>query len=101
MKRRSRWTGRGVAGMLVFVLVAYAVVYVSSERALHRTYAVPAVRLSIPTDPASVTEGRRLATIRGCSGDCHGRESEGALMIDDPMLARIVAPNLAAAARNY
>jgi mono/diheme cytochrome c family protein len=82
-------------------IIGYALVYGLSERILRRTYEVPTVALTIPTDPASIREGRRLATIRGCVFDCHGKEAEGHVMFDDPMIARIVAPNLTAAVRQY
>jgi hypothetical protein len=83
------------------VIVAYAVVYVLSQRVLRRTYDVAAVALSIPTDPESISEGRRLATVRGCIDGCHGKNAEGSVMVDEPMIARVVAPNLSAAAHNY
>jgi cytochrome c553 len=101
MKRLLRWVVRILAGLVVLVLVACAVVYVRSERALHQTYDVPAVTIAVPTDPASIMEGRRQAIIHGCFGDCHGEQVEGRLMVDDPKIARIVAPNLTTAVRNY
>lgn len=82
-------------------IIAYAVVYILSERILRRAYEIPPVAISIPTDPASIVEGRRLATIRGCFGGCHGKEVEGAVMFDEPMIGRVVAPNLTAAVRKY
>ena len=82
-------------------IVAYVVAYVLSERVLRHTYRFPAVAISIPTDPASISEGRRLATIRGCVGGCHGKQAEGVVMFDEPMIGRIVAPNLTAAVRKY
>jgi mono/diheme cytochrome c family protein len=101
MKRLVRWIGIGMASAAGLAIVAYAVVYLLSERALRRTYQVPAVTISVPTDSASIVEGRRLATIRGCFGGCHGPQAEGGIMLDDPMLARLVAPNLTAAVRKY
>lgn len=101
MKRLLRWSGGILAGLVVIGSVAYGVVYIRSERVLQQTYDVPAVTVSVPTDPASIVEGRRQAIIRGCFGDCHGKEVEGQLMVDDPMIARIVAPNLTTAVRNY
>jgi cytochrome c553 len=101
MKRLLRWIGRTLVGLSVLGLVVYAVVYVRSEQILRRTYDVPRVTLSIPTDAASIIEGRRLAIVRGCFGGCHGRQAEGRVMIDEPMIARIVAPNLTAATRRY
>jgi hypothetical protein len=101
MKRLLRWFGIALGSLAAFGIIVYAVVYVLSERVLRHTYQVPAVAISIPTDPASITEGRRLATIRGCFGGCHGKQAEGVVMFDEPMIGRVVAPNLTAAARKY
>ena len=101
MKRLLRWMGVGLGSAAGLAIVAYAVVYVLSERVLQRTYAVPTVAISIPTDPASIVEGRRLAIVHGCFNDCHGKQVEGGVMFDQPMIGRIVAPNLTAAVRKY
>jgi len=99
--RLLRWIVIGLTSVAGLAIIAYAVVYGLSERALRRTYDVPAVTISVPTDSASIAEGERLATIRGCFGGCHGPHAEGGIMLDDPMLARLVAPNLTAAVRKY
>jgi len=52
MKRVLRWMGIALAGLVALAIVAYAVVYILSERVLRRTYNVPAIAMSIPTDPA-------------------------------------------------
>jgi cytochrome c553 len=89
-----------VGSLIALGALGYALVYGLSERMVQRAYEVPAVSLTIPTDPDSVQEGRRLATIDGCL-DCHGKKAEGRVLFDDPKIARIVAPNLPAAARKY
>src|SRR6516225_2919815 len=101
MKTLLRWIGMALASLVGVAIIAYAVLYILSERLLRRTYQVPVVALSIPNDPASISEGRRLATIRGCFAGCHGKEAAGAVMFDEPMIGRIVAPNLTAAVRKY
>lgn len=101
MKRLLQWIGIGLGSVAALAIVAYAVVYVVSERTLRRTYDVPASALAIPTDSASIAEGRRLATLRGCFGGCHGKGIEGAVMFDQPIIGRVVAPNLSAAVRRY
>jgi mono/diheme cytochrome c family protein len=101
MRHLLRRVGIALGCLVGLAVVAYAVLYGLSERILRRTYAIPAVELTIPTDPDSIQEGRRLATIRGCFNDCHGREAEGRVFFDDPMIARIVAPNLTASVRKY
>jgi cytochrome c553 len=59
------------------------------------------VDIAVPDDSASVREGLRLATMRGCMGGCHGSNIEGEVFVDDWLLARLVAPNLTAAVRRY
>ena len=73
MKRLLRWVGMALGGLVALGIIAYAVVYVLSERVLRHTYEVPAVAISLPTDPASIVEGRRQAIVRGCLGGCHGK----------------------------
>jgi mono/diheme cytochrome c family protein len=101
MKRLLRWIGIFFGSLVALAIIAYAVVYVLSERILRHTYEVAAVAISIPTDPASITEGQRLSTIFGCFGGCHGKQAEGMVMFEEPMIGRVVAPNLTAAVRKY
>ena len=101
MKALLRWILIALAGVVALGIAAAVIVYGLSERALRRTYPVPTVAISIPTDAESIIEGRRLATIRGCVGGCHGRQAEGRVMFDEPMIARFVAPNLTAAVQKY
>ena len=99
MKRVLKWIGVSFVVLAGLVVAGYGAIHILSEGILGRVYPVPATGVAIPTDAASIAEGRRLATLRGCYGGCHGREAEGAVMLDKPMIARIVAPNLTAAVR--
>jgi len=101
MKRMLRWIGIALGSLVALVIVTYAVVYALSERTLRRLYEIPTVTLTIPTDAASIGEGRRLATVHGCFSGCHGRGAEGDVLFDEPVIARILAPNLTAAVRQY
>ena len=101
MKRLLRWTGIALGSLVVLAVAAYLIVHVLAERELRRTYPLPAVALAIPTDAASIAEGQRLATVRGCYNGCHGKQAEGMLFFNQPAIARIVAPNLTAAVRQY
>ena len=101
MKSLLRWFGIVLGSLAGLAIIAYVVLYILSERVLRRTYQVPVVALSIPNDAASISEGRRLATIRGCFAGCHGKEAAGAVLFDEPMIGRIIAPNLTAAAKQF
>jgi hypothetical protein len=104
MRRVLRWLGFAAAGVAALAVVAVLVVYALSERVLRRTYAppvAPAFATALPADSASLAEGRRLALTRGCYNGCHGQGLAGSVFFDEPGVARLVAPDLAAAARRY
>lgn len=99
LRRVLKWLGILVAVLAGLVVVFAIYVYIVSDRAVNKTYAVPNTTIAIPDDPDSIAEGQRLATLRGCYGGCHGPEANGSVFVDEPMLARLVAPNLTWALR--
>jgi hypothetical protein len=94
MKRLLKWLGIGLGGLMVLGLLAALGIYLRSEQIMRRTYDLPLSTIALPTDSFVLIEGQRLAIIRGCYDGCHGDELNGGVFIDEPMLARVVAPNL-------
>lgn len=92
-----------VVALLSIAAVAGVVLYVVSERFIHRTYDVALEpSIDVPTDAASIAEGERLARIRGCNGGCHGKDGVGGRVWDDGWLAgHAMAPDIAKVAREY
>ena len=74
MRRLLRWIAIVMGCLVALAIVAIGVVYGRSEWMLRHARPVPAVVISIPVDSASIIEGQRLATIRGCFGGCHGKQ---------------------------
>jgi hypothetical protein len=101
MKHLLRLTGVIPGTLVGLACIGYGIVYALSERVMRHVYEVPRVTLSVPTDAASIAEGRRMAVIRACFGGCHGKDGEGSVLFDEPLIARLVAPNLTAAVREY
>jgi mono/diheme cytochrome c family protein len=101
MRRLLRWLSIGLLSIVILIVIALAVVYLLSERKLRHRYALPRDSVTVPTDSASIIEGLRLAQLRGCSGGCHGNQVEGKLFVDNFLLARLPAPNLTIAVRQY
>lgn len=103
MKRLTRWLGWTLGGLAGVALLATAGVGLLSWRSLSRAYPLPppASLGPLPSDSAAIAEGRRLATIRGCSDGCHGNGVAGTVFWDEPGVARIVAPDLTQAAARY
>ncbi len=97
-KRRVGIGGAVLAGL---VITAATMVWVRSESVLNRRYEFSAATIPIPHDPMSIAEGRRLATVYGCLEGCHGKDGAGMVFFDEPIIARLVAPNLSAVVRDY
>lgn len=93
----GRWTRRIlIAAGTVAGIAALAAggVYAASEMQLRRTYEVAERPLAVRPDPATLEQGRHLATAIGKCSDCHGEGLGGKTFIDDAALGVIQAPNL-------
>lgn len=101
MKRLLRWIGIAVASLAALMIVALGVVYALSEMTLRHNYPTSVRAVEVPTDGQAILEGRRLATLHNCFNSCHGERFEGRVMFDQPLIGRIVAPNLTHAAHQY
>jgi cytochrome c553 len=101
VKKFLKWTGFVVAGISVVALLAASWVYLASERALDRRYeTAESAPIVVPTDPAEINEGRRLAHLTGCT-HCHAENLGGAVPLDIPNVVKFVAPNVTAALHGY
>jgi mono/diheme cytochrome c family protein len=101
-QRVRRWATWSLAALAGLILAAVLAIYAGSELVLRRTFPDVAGRpVPVPQDSASLREGRRLVQVYGCGPGCHGDRSQGALFFDEPKVARLVAPNLTRAVRQY
>lgn len=89
-----RRIGIVLAGLVALVVVTLVVLFFVGGRRMGRVVTAEAMPLAIESDSLSLAEGARLARIYGCR-TCHGARLEGAVMIDDPVLGRVVAPHIA------
>lgn len=94
MKTTLRILGWGALAIVVLSGLALSLIYLASEPLLRRTYEVASRPVVVPTDAASIAEGRRLATIRGCNDGCHGKGVSGAVFWDELWIAKMIAPDL-------
>src|SRR5687767_7428960 len=102
MKIILKWLAILLGTLVVVAAAGYGGVHVAAERVLKKTYDVPLTPIPVPTDSASLAEGKRLATVRGCYGGCHGSKGlEGEVFFVEPGVARLVAPNLTKVVRQY
>ena len=95
-----RWIKRIALVLVALVVLLVAGLYGGSELVIRKSRAVPLEKLTVPGDAASIAEGGRLAKIEGCR-HCHGREGQGGILAQDPMLGRIAAPGFADIGARY
>lgn len=98
VRKFFRGVGYTLAGLAGLVLVAGAATYGLSESRMARKFTVPDHALTPRTDSASLANGARLVKVKGCV-DCHGANLGGSVMIDNPALGRLAAPNLTVGGR--
>jgi cytochrome c553 len=101
MKKFLKWLGLVVGGLAGLAVIVIAYVFIASERELGREYtALDTPAIPIPSDPAEIAEGRRVAHLAGCT-HCHSENLTGAVPLDIPSVVRFVAPNLTTTLPNY
>ncbi len=89
-------------GAGALVVLGLGALYALSQRIITAEYEVPPETLAVPDDSASIAEGARLARVFGCYAGCHGDAGmEGSVFVDEPLLARVTAPNLTRVVREY
>jgi cytochrome c553 len=97
MKRILKWTAMTVVSIVAVLLI---VIYAGSEYRLRQKFEIAAAPIAVPTDSASLERGRHVFETRGCEG-CHAEGLKGSVFFDQPMLARLVAPNVVRAIKGY
>jgi mono/diheme cytochrome c family protein len=94
---KNRWLkafGYLLGGGVALILIAAAAVYGFSEMRYRKQYVVALQPVAIPTDSASLARGSHLVRSFGGCIECHGENMAGKVVVDDPALGRLYAPNL-------
>jgi mono/diheme cytochrome c family protein len=94
MQRWLKALGYLLGGGVALILVATAAVYGFSEARYRKQYDVALQPIVIPTDSASLARGSHLVRSFGGCIECHGENLAGKVVVDDPALGRLYAPNL-------
>jgi mono/diheme cytochrome c family protein len=93
MKKFLKWAGTVLAALTGLIVLGLAVIYVKTESRLNFVFAAPSDALTIPTDSASIANGKHIFQYRGCEA-CHGEQLEGKVYLEDPAIGKVIAGNL-------
>jgi len=99
-KKILKWFGISIACIAGLAILVVAIVYVMIGRDMSQTFDVALTNVAVIGDHAGITEGERLARIRGCFG-CHGDNVTGQIFFEVPDGTTLVAPDLAMLAKQY
>jgi mono/diheme cytochrome c family protein len=93
MRKFFKWTGIALGSLVALLLVVYGYIYYRTNSRFNQEYAITIQKINIPTDSASLKLGHHIANIKGCGG-CHGEDLGGKVVVDDPGLGYLPAPNI-------
>jgi mono/diheme cytochrome c family protein len=96
-----KWLAVGLGGIAVFALIGVGIVWVVVGRDLSRRFEVCGSEITVPADAVSISEGARLARLRGCNGGCHGDTAGGSVFFEMFDGTRLIAPDLGGLAAEY
>lgn len=94
MRKVLKWTLRIGGSLIGLIGLMLGVVYAWSGIRMNKTYPLKSDRIMLQHDSITLGRGKHLATAITKCVDCHGENFGGKIMIDDPALGRLVAPNL-------
>ncbi|MEP7356034.1 MAG: c-type cytochrome [Anaerolineales bacterium] len=94
MRTILKWIGIILGVLILLVVVIAGALFIRGQMLYNKKYETPAIAVTVPTDAAAVERGHHLATVTADCVGCHGPDLGGGVVIDDPALGLIVAPNL-------
>jgi mono/diheme cytochrome c family protein len=86
--------GIGIGALLLIAAAGVAGVYAWTGSQIAKKMPVPSHGFAAASGPDAVTRGEHVARALVKCPDCHGQDFGGAMVIDDPAIGRVVAPNL-------
>lgn len=94
MRTFLKYVGIALGAVLLLVGVGVAGLYAWSGAEIDRRVATPAHAFTAPTDSAAVARGEHVVRAIAKCADCHGQDFGGGIVVDDPAIGLIPAPNL-------
>lgn len=94
MRTFLRWTVRIVLSLLGLICLGLGVVYIVSGSKLDKEFDTASESVPVPSDAASIAEGKYLATAIGKCVHCHGGDFGGKAFVEEPILATMAGSNL-------
>lgn len=92
-----KWIAIVIGVLLVVLLVAGGTAHLVGSNRLNNAPDVPVATVVAATDADALARGAHLVNVSSCN-ECHGRNLEGTVFVDEAPIGYIPAPNLTAGA---
>ena len=93
LKRVGKWLGYGLLALLAVALLAYGYACWNVSQRLNKVYPTQVPGIPVPLDSAAIARGAHLYVVHACR-DCHGANLAGRVVLDNPLMGRLIARNL-------
>lgn len=93
LRKIAKWTGIVLGSLVILILAGYFLVARNISQRIEKTYSFANENLTVSSDSTTISRGKHLAVIKGCT-DCHGTNMAGKIMVDDDALGRLSSSNL-------
>jgi len=94
MRKLLRWVGIVLGSVVLLLAMLAGTAFLVMRSKLARTVQLDVQPPEVPATPDAVTRGRHIAEAISSCAVCHGGDFGGQMVIDEPIFARIAAPNL-------
>ena len=89
-----KWIGIALGSLLILAAVLVGTLFGRGNARLTKVYDVQSESVVIPTDQASLDEGKKWAAV--LCAECHGVDYSGKPLLEDEAIGFVPAPNLTA-----
>jgi mono/diheme cytochrome c family protein len=89
-----KWTGIVLGALIGLAALVIIALFAVGNARLARTYQIRPEMVAIPSDAASIAQGKQLVTGPGLCTDCHGDDLSGKVILDDPKVGYLPGSNL-------
>ncbi len=94
MSRLLKYVGIALGAIVLLVAVGVAGLYAWSGAEITKKEPLPTHAFVAPTDSAAIARGEHVTRALVKCVDCHGADLGGGVVVDDPAIGFIYAPNL-------
>ena len=89
-----KWIGLALGGLFTLIVLLVVILSGIGGMRVTKSYDIQVAALDVPSDAASIEQGRHFIEAIALCQECHGEKFEGQVLEDDPLFGRFAPANL-------